>query len=151
MRICLGGTFNILHDGHKRLFDKALELAGNDGSLHVGLVVGDIIRSKSNVNSLEYRRKVVLKYISSKNKNGILVEVLPISTSFGLAIDEDYDIIVVSPETKSNAEGINKKRSDLGKKLLDIIVVPFVLAEDGKPISSSRIIKKEINSEGKVL
>jgi pantetheine-phosphate adenylyltransferase len=151
MKVCLGGTFNILHDGHKRLFDKALELAGNDGSLHVGLVVGDIIRFKSNVNSLEYRRKVVLKYISSKNKNGILVEVLPISTSFGVAVDQDYDIIVVSPETKSNAEGINKKRSDLGKKLLDIIVVPFVLAEDGKPISSSRIIKKEINSEGKVL
>lgn len=147
----MGGTFNILHDGHKRLFDKALELAGVDGSLHVGLVVGDILKSKSDVNSLEYRRRVVLEYISSINKNGIFVEILPISTSFGVAVEEDYDVIVVSPETESNAEGINKKRSELGKRLLDIVVVPFVLAEDGKPISSSRILKKEINSKGNFL
>ena len=63
MKVCLGGTFNILHDGHKRLFDKALELAGVNGSLHVGIVVGDIIKSKSNVNSFEYRRRVVLEYL----------------------------------------------------------------------------------------
>jgi pantetheine-phosphate adenylyltransferase len=151
MRVCLGGTFNILHDGHKRLIDKALELAGVNGSIHIGLSIGDIINSKKNINSYNYRRKNVLDYISIKKKNEILVEVLPISTKFGLAVEVDYDVIVVSPETIDIAKEINKKRRELGKNELDIVLVPYVLAEDGKPISSTRILNNEIDKKGKVL
>ena len=48
MRVCLGGTFNILHKGHKRLFDKAFEVAGEDGSVHIGITVGEVINHKKN-------------------------------------------------------------------------------------------------------
>ena len=64
---------------------------------------------------------------------------------------DDYDVIVVSPETFSTAEEINSKRIKLGHKPLEIIKIPFVLAEDGKPISSSRIYSKEIDIEGNIL
>ena len=150
MRVCIGGTFNIFHEGHKRLFDKALELAGESGSIHIGITVGNIINHKKNVNSFEFRKKAILDYIFSK-KSKIMVEVLPIITKFGFAVDKDYDFIVVSPETRTNALEINNKRIELGKDPLDIIVVPFVLAEDGKPISSSRIVRREINTKGKIL
>jgi len=150
MKVCLGGTFNILHKGHKKLFDKAIELVGDNGSIHVGIAVGDIIKTKKNVNSFDFRRKVILDYISGK-KLRTKIEVLPIDTKLGLAVDEDYDVIVVSPETKFNALEINKKREEQGNKLLDIVEIPHVMAEDGRPISSTRIIKKEIDKEGKVL
>ena len=151
MRVCLGGTFNILHDGHKSLIDKALELAGDDGSIHIGIVIGDIIKNKRNVNSFDFRKRVVLEYISGKKKKGVLVVVLPIKTRFGVAVDKDYDFIIVSPETKNIADEINIKRKENGKKELNIFVVPFVLAEDGKPISSTRILNKEIDSKGHIL
>ena len=150
MRVCLGGTFNILHDGHKKLFDKALEVAGEDGSVHIGVTVGDVINHKKNVNSFDFRKKVILDYISSKNMD-ISVEVLPIDTKFGLAIKMDYDIIVVSPETRKNAENINIERLKIGKKPLKIVEIPYVLADDGKPISTTRILNKEINEKGNIL
>ncbi len=151
MKVCLGGTFNILHDGHKRFLDKALDLAGNSGSVHIGITVVSIVYKKKNLNSFEYRRRAILNYISTKKKKGVLVELLPIVTSFGLAVDEDYDVIVVSPETRSNAEEINKLREKSGNKPLDIIEIPYVLAKDGKPISTTRIINKEIDSMGNIL
>ena len=151
MKVCVGGTFNVLHKGHKKLFDKALVLAGDDGSIHIGLVVGDIIRTKKHVNSFEYRRTVILEYISGKKKRRVLIEVLPISTRFGLAVKENYDVIIVSPETLKTADEINVKRRNLGKKPLEVVQIPFVLADDGNPISSTRIINKEINNRGNLL
>jgi pantetheine-phosphate adenylyltransferase len=150
MRVCLGGTFNILHKGHKKLFDKAFELAGIDGSVHIGVAVGEVIYYKKNVNSFDFRKKAILDYISSKNLK-TRAEVLPIDTKLGLAVEKDYDAIVVSPETYFNALDINEKRKELGKKALKIVEIPHVLAEDGKPISSTRIVNKEINVSGKVL
>ena len=150
MQVCVGGTFNIFHEGHKRLLDKCLELAGDNGSVHIGITVGDLINHKKNVNSYEFRKKSILDYIFS-NKYKIMVEVLPIDTKYGFAVDMDYEVIVVSPETKINAEEINKKRRKLGKKNLRIVEIPFVLADDGKPISSTRILEKVITKEGKIL
>ena len=150
MRVCLGGTFNILYDGHKRLFDKSLEVAGEGGSVHIGVTVGEVINHKKNVNSFDFRKKVILDYISGKNLK-TRVEVLPIDNKFGLAVEKDYDAIVVSPETRFNALEINKRREELGNKALKIVEIPHVLAEDGRPISSTRILNKEINANGKVL
>jgi pantetheine-phosphate adenylyltransferase len=147
MRVCIGGTFNILHEGHKRLFDKALELASDGGSVHIGLAVGQLINDKKNVNSFDFRKKVILEYISGR-KLKTKVEILPIYTKFGFAVDNDYDIIVVSPETKVNALEINKNREGQGYKPLEIVEISYVMAEDGKPISSTRILNNEIDCKG---
>jgi len=75
----------------------------------------------------------------------------PLFNKFGPTLKGDFDAIVVSPETKPTAEEINKKRKQLGKKPLRIVVIPFVLSEDNKPISSSRIRQKEIAENGTML
>ena len=66
-------------------------------------------------------------------------------TSIGLSVNA---LVIVSGETKSTADIINKIRSKEGRNELQIVVVPMIKAFDGKYISSSRIRKKEIDSEG---
>ena len=70
----------------------------------------------------------------------------------GQAIDEeDIEALVVSEETEPSAEMINEIREKRGMKPLDIITIDMVLADDGKPISSTRIREGEIDVAGTVL
>jgi len=150
MKVCVGGTFNILHSGHKLLINKAFETAGTEGSVFIGLTSRELTKKKRNVKSLEERKKTLERYLS---KRGFLdrAVIKPITDKYGPSIDEEFDTIIVSPGTIKTAEEINYKRRKKGKKPLKIIQIPFVLAEDGVPISSSRIKNKEIDANGKIL
>ncbi len=75
----------------------------------------------------------------------------PIKDKYGPSIRGEFDAIVISPETKPTAEEINDKRRQNMKKPLKIVQIPFVLANDGAHISSSRIRKKEIDENGRIL
>jgi pantetheine-phosphate adenylyltransferase len=78
-------------------------------------------------------------------------QIVPLDNDWGPSvIDEDFEAIIVSDETKSTAQKINKIRSADGKSELEIVIVPMIRAQDGDRISSSRIRNKEINSEGKL-
>lgn len=150
MRVCIGGTFSILHSGHKRLLDKAFESAGKTGSVFIGLTSEKLIKKKKKVKPFEERKKFLVQYLS---KRGFIDRTIikPITDKYGPSIDEEFDAIVVSPESIKTAEEINQKRIKIGKHPLKIIQIPFLLANDGFPISSSRIKNKEIDARGKIL
>ena len=150
MKVCIGGTFNHLHKGHKLLINKAFETAGKQGQVFIGITKGELTDKKRDVKSFEEREKTVEEYIS---KEKIIVRYLikPICNKYGPSLDEDFDAIIISPETRPTAEEINKIRKQKGKKLLQIIQIPFVLADDNILISSSRIRNKEIDKDGRVL
>jgi len=150
MRVCIGGTFDILHKGHKKLIDKAFEIAGTPGSVFIGIAMGELLKQKNDVKTLEDRKKSIERYLSNK---GVLHQAIiqPITDKYGPLLKEDFDAIVVSPETVETAKEINKKRKKTGKKPVKIIQIPFVLANDNKLISSSRIKKGEIDKEGNIL
>ena len=150
MKVCIGGTFNILHKGHKLLIDNAFQISGKNGSVFIGLTTGEIIKEKKDVKPFDVRKKVIEQYLIEKGLiNRTIIK--PIKDKYGPSIDGDFDAIIVSPETKKTAEEINRIRKKKGLKPLEIVQIPYVLADDGLPISSSRIIKDEIDVNGKIL
>lgn len=150
MNICIGGTFNVLHYGHKQLINKAFEIAGEKGLVFIGLTSKEFTKNKKNVKSFKERKGTLEKYLSEKRFLDRVI-IKPISDSYGPSINGDYDAIVVSQETVKTGYEINLKRREKGKKLLKIFQIPLVLAKDGIPISSSRINNKEIDENGNVL
>ncbi|MHA2061457.1 MAG: phosphopantetheine adenylyltransferase, partial [Candidatus Sifarchaeia archaeon] len=72
--------------------------------------------------------------------------------SFGPAVTrKEMEAIIVTEETRPNAEKINDIRKKNGLTPLIIVIVPRILAKDGLPVSSSRIRAGIINKNGKVL
>ena len=61
----------------------------------------------------------------------------------------EFDAIVVSKDTQHTAETINAMRQGRGLPSLKVVVVPLLLAYDGKPISATRILLGEIDEAGK--
>ena len=67
----------------------------------------------------------------------------------GIASPE-IEAIVVSRETAKRVPIANALRKSKGFPPLDVVVVDYVLADDSKPISSTRIRKGEIDPQGRV-
>ncbi len=150
MNVCLGGTFHPFHKGHKALLRKAFEIAGPKGSVFIGLTSPSMIRKKGKIASFQMRKQSIVRFLSEEHVFQ-QATIQPLVNEFGPALEEDFDAIIVSPETKPTAEEINRKRALLGKTPLQIILIPFVLSEDGTPISSSRIRRNEIDENGMIL
>jgi len=150
MRVCIGGTFNILHKGHKYLIDKAFQIAGNDGIVFLGVSEGKTLhKDKKFVNPFNERVNNLKKYLVLKNyeKRSVIVAIFD---KYGIAVEKDFDAIIVSPGTIGNAIEINIERIKKGKKPMKIIKISYILADDKKPISSTRIYENIIDRDGKV-
>jgi len=139
MKVCVGGTFDIIHEGHIALFEKAFQMGDE---VVVGLSSDTLAKKKEKKTRSYRKRKESLEQLFQDRGWNASIE--PIDDMYGTAAKKDFDAIVVSPETARNAEEINKTRVHRGLKPLCIVVVPYVLAQDGIPISTSRIKRGEI-------
>jgi pantetheine-phosphate adenylyltransferase len=147
-RVAVGGTFNPLHDGHIALLKKAVELS-RGGELLIGLTSDEMTRKKDHkVDDYQTRYEDVMKFVRGL---GIVPTIVWLDDPYGPTIREDFDYLVVSPETHPSGLKINMIRSEINLKQLNIVLVDCVLADDGLPISSTRIWKGEIDKHGKVL
>jgi pantetheine-phosphate adenylyltransferase len=146
-KVVLGGTFDILHKGHEALLKKAFSL----GKVFIGLTSDSFAKKlkKRKVESFRKRKRELENFIKKKFKKR--AKIFKIDDKFGPTLKEDFDYIVVSPETYKNAVEINKERLKKKKKLIEIVEIDFVLADDGKPISAERIAKGKIDREGRIL
>lgn len=144
-KVAVGGTFDKFHDGHKKLLETAFEI-GNE--IEIGVTSNEFGGRKGDIDSCKERMANLKSFFNDKSN----FSVTPLNDPYGTTVfDEEFDVIVVSEETKPTAIEINEIRKNKGMLPLDIIVVHFVLAEDGVPISSTRIRCGEINKKGNIL
>jgi|TARA_B110000914_G_C15157460_1_gene306786 pantetheine-phosphate adenylyltransferase len=146
----MGGTFDILHKGHRALLSKASEI----GSIVlIGLTTDERARKGRKdivINSYVIRKENLEMLLNSMNLPSNF-KIVPLDNDWGPSVVEDsFTAIIVSEETKKTAEKINRIRLENDKKELEIVIVPFVKAYDGQKISSSRIRDNEIDSNGRL-
>ncbi len=147
-KVALGGTFEPLHEGHKKLIDVAIRLGGKD--IMIGVTSDEMARKRlRSVLPFKIRAENLRQFV--RRKYGFEPEIVEIKDPYGKTLEIDFEYIVVSPETYGMALKINEKRKELGKRPIKIVKVDFVLAEDGKPISSTRIKEGEIDRYGRLI
>jgi len=148
MRAGVGGTFNVIHKGHELLFETAFTVAD---SVEVGLTSDEFAEKIKPVPVAPYfqRKSNLAKFLERYGKP---FDIVMISDMKGTAAtSETLDALVVSPETRGHADEINDARRRNGLRPLRIFSIKNVKADDSRPISSSRILKGEIDKDGRLL
>ena len=84
-----------------------------------------------------------------KNFPNASYEISELENDFGPAVIEgSVKALVVSEETGSKGVKLNELRGERNLPPVEIVIVPMILAKDGKAISSTRIKNSEIDSNG---
>ena len=145
--IATGGTFDIIHKGHIELLKKAFEISTN---VIIGLTSDELAgkKGKKITNDYSARLSSLISVIEQKFP-GSTFRISKLENDFGPAVlEEGVQAMVVSEETSFQGEILNKLRAEKNLPSIKIVVVPMVLAEDGKIISTTRIRNSEIDYEG---
>ncbi len=148
MRVGIGGTFNVVHKGHELLFETAFSVGDE---VEVGLTSDEFARRSRKVDVRPYfeRKAALSRFLERYGKP---FEVVMISDMLGTAAtSEKLDAIVVSPETRANADAINEARRRNGLGQLRVFSINEVKADDSEPISATRIVRGEIDKEGRLM
>ena len=169
-QVVIGGTFDHMHVGHEALLQKAFTIGEH---VTIGLTTDRYVQkvkcqrpideehisgvacpciSIPTIESYAVRKAHLEQWISD---NGFInhATIIPIEDMYGVAASETdmFDAIVVSTETKPNADIINDTRKTMGLAPLTIVEVPLVPAADAKPISATRIRQGAIDTKGNLI
>ena len=145
--IAMGGTFDVIHSGHMALLNKAFSISSK---IIIGLSSDQLAakRGKKLVNGYSKRLSSLKDVIEERFPNSSY-EISKLENDFGPAVIEcSVKALVVSKETSSKGVKLNELRMERNLPPVEIVVVPMVLAKDGKAISSTRIKNSEIDSNG---
>ncbi|MFI5164800.1 MAG: pantetheine-phosphate adenylyltransferase [Bacteroidia bacterium] len=149
--IVCGGTFDHFHKGHEAFLLFGLQ---NAEKLIIGLTSDVYTKHLKNAKSLEpfaKRKKQVTDFLQSKNLLD-RVSIISIDDIFGPTKNADFiaDAILVTESTKRGAEKINEFRKEHGIESYPLLMYKTILADDTRPVASSRIRNGEIDTNGKL-
>ena len=125
--VCLGGTFDNLHNGHKVLLSSAQLRC--DKCVTIGVTDESMIKNKKLwelIQPLDVRIKELTKFVEDVDPF-IDYKIVPISDPFGPAIvDQSLESIVVSHETLRGGEKINEIRLKNNMNPLEVIKIDLL-------------------------
>ena len=148
--VATGGTFDIIHRGHLTLLSTSFEISDR---VIIGLTGDELAkrRGKKTFNDYQKRLQNLNTVISKEFPNSSFV-ISKLENDFGPAVlKRNVGALVVSDETHSQGDVLNKLRAERNMPPVDIVVVPMFLAKDGNRISTTRIKNSEIDTEGNLL
>jgi len=145
--VAMGGTFDTIHSGHMALLNKAFSISSK---VIIGLTSDQLATKKGKNLVNDYSKRLsLLKSVIEKNFPNSSYEISRLENDFGPAIIEgSVKALVVSEETSNKGLLLNDLRAERNLSPVKIVVVPMVLAEDGKVISTTRIKNSEIDGSG---
>ena len=151
--VATGGTFDEIHIGHLALLSKAFEVGDK---VIIGVSSDDFasrVKRKGKLNhTYEQRVKNLHDTIDKQFGRQVKYTVAKLDNDFGPTVTEGLvDALVASSETARKGKEINNIRRINRLEPISIIAVESLKAEDGGPISSTRIRAGEIDSLGKIL
>ena len=148
----VSGTFSPpLHLGHETLIKKAFEISEK---VMIGITIDEMTKHKTLVNlipTLKIRKENVINFLKEIgcSERAIIID---LKDSYGPAIeDQGLEAIIVSEDTLYMGEKINQKREEKNLHPLEFVPISMVLSKNGKPISSTRMRKKEIDEKGNLI
>jgi pantetheine-phosphate adenylyltransferase len=122
--------------------------------VHIGVTTDRFASSMKKphyIDPYEERIEDVREYLKAK-KLLSKARFFPLDDPYGPAIENGgLEGILVSEETEAGAEEINRIRVKKGMKPLLIFVMKMILADDGEPISSTRVRKQEVDRYGHLI
>ncbi len=151
MRVAVAGTFGPIHDGHLSVVgsrpsvrrgarDRRADERRTRGRDALRLAADPVLRGAKAITRVGRRNHRRAGSRRDDQRTGRPAEII--------VDDPAIDALVASPETVDELEAINETRRDRGLDPLTGIVAPHVLAEDGDRISSTRIVRGEIDERG---
>jgi pantetheine-phosphate adenylyltransferase len=150
--VAAGGTFDEIHIGHIALLSKAFEVGNN---VIIGVSSDEFAaktKGKNKVNHNYDQRVLNLKAIIQKKLGSVSYEISKLDNEYGpIVTSGKVEALIASTETARKGDKINEIRSKNGLPPIATISVDLIRAEDGTPISSTRIRKGEIDPYGKTL
>jgi pantetheine-phosphate adenylyltransferase len=143
----MGGTFDAIHSGHMALLNKAFSISSK---VIIGLSSDQLATKKGKNPVNDYSKRLsLLKSVIEKNFPNSSYEVSKLENDFGPAVIEgSVKALVVSEETSNKGLRLNELRAERNLPSVKIVVIPMVLAKDGKAISTTRIRNSEIDDSG---
>lgn len=146
--VALGGTFDHLHAAHKLLLHLAIFLTRR--KLIVGLMADSLLSSKNNADLVQplHQRITIVRAFLLRCDTSVELDVVEIQDPFGpTAWDPDIQCLVVSRETMSGGEAVNRKRSEKGLGQLDVFAIDVIASELDEVASAEGVATRDLTGK----
>jgi len=148
--VATGGTFDHIHKGHIALLTKSFEVGE---TVVIGVTSDAFARREGKNPDQSYEERLgALEELIHNRFPGREYIIAKLDDFFGPGIaSPEVQAIVVTKETAPRVHIANALSEAKGYPPLEVVVIDYVLAFDSNLISSTRIRKGEIDTEGRPL
>lgn len=141
-----GGTFDIIHLGHRALLSRAFAVSRH---VIIGLTGDPLAARRGKTPQNSYRQRLYSLDAELRADFSGRYTITRLDDDFGpAALEDGVQALIVSQETSPQGDVLNRMRRAGGRRPVDIITVPMVAAYDGRRISTTRIRNSEIDDAG---